>query len=463
MSIGGPAAMMNFTKFFEKFPNFFYYLFQSGQISRLFSRVFINFVANSTSPRPRPFSLASPYTSWLSLTDKSFTGRHLPPEKIQGLPDVDKVAQLWQRGEREIPSVKSSMLFSFYAQWLTDSFLRTDLEDTRRNHSNHELDLCQIYGLGAEQTKALREMEGGRLKSQSLSGQGNEEFLPYLFDQGKIGNDLENFAEQPQAFIHEDFAKLHDLKRLKAIFENSKPENLRYYFATGLEHGNSSVGQTLLNTIWMREHNRIARMLCENTALTDDDEIFEKARNINIVQHLRIIIRDYIRHISPIDVALDIVPGMAERQKWYRENWITIEFNLLYRWHSMVPDAFQIGDQSFDQMELRNPDLLKKFGIEKLITAATLQKAGRIGLENTHKMFFQPFKVGDTAHDSVMARSVKMGRDAEIGRYVDYRKAFGLKPLKGFADPDRRFRAGRAKDAQEARGTLFEERRPERA
>ena len=40
----------------------------------------------------------------------------------------------------------------FFAQWFTDSFLRTSREDFRQNTSTQEIDLCQIYGLGADQT-----------------------------------------------------------------------------------------------------------------------------------------------------------------------------------------------------------------------------------------------------------------------------------------------------------------------
>ncbi len=65
----------------------------------------------------------------------------------------------------------------FFAQWFTDSFLRTDRTDVRRNTSNHEIDLCQIYGLTEAATRMLREGAGGRLKSQTIAGQLCPPFL----------------------------------------------------------------------------------------------------------------------------------------------------------------------------------------------------------------------------------------------------------------------------------------------
>ncbi|GAB3665115.1 hypothetical protein GCM10027596_30700 [Nocardioides korecus] len=49
----------------------------------------------------------------------------------------------------------------FFARWFTDSFLRASREDFRQNTSTQEIDLCQIYGLGAEQTRTLRSTEAG--------------------------------------------------------------------------------------------------------------------------------------------------------------------------------------------------------------------------------------------------------------------------------------------------------------
>ena len=69
-------------------------------------------------------------------------------------------------------------MFMFFAQWFTDSFLRTSNDDPtgRKNTSNHEIDLCQIYGLDADKTAMLRSHDGGRLKSQLSTARNSRRF-----------------------------------------------------------------------------------------------------------------------------------------------------------------------------------------------------------------------------------------------------------------------------------------------
>src|ERR1700686_4757488 len=111
-------------------------------IRSLVSRVVINEFGYATTRRPRALSLASDYTSWLSLTDRTFSGRHLPPatpEAQAALPPEPEVVALYRR-EQLIPSTRTSVMFMFFAQWFTDSFLRTSPTDYRKNESNHEID-----------------------------------------------------------------------------------------------------------------------------------------------------------------------------------------------------------------------------------------------------------------------------------------------------------------------------------
>ena len=84
----------------------------------------------------------SGYVSWPGLADRRYTGRHLAPQAIAGLPTAEEVVDtLFLRAPGQfVPSPQSSTLFCFFAQWFTDSFLRTDPIDRRRNTSNHEID-----------------------------------------------------------------------------------------------------------------------------------------------------------------------------------------------------------------------------------------------------------------------------------------------------------------------------------
>ncbi len=152
------------------------------------SRALINQYCSATSPRPRPFSMVSDYTTWPSLTDRKFSGRHLQAVPPRTSPSEAEVASLFRRDE-ERKSTDTSVMFAFFAQWFTDSFLRTshDPGGFGQNTSNHEIDLCQIYGLSEEKTRKLRQNEGGRLASQLIDG---EEFPEYLFEPRQPGQAL---------------------------------------------------------------------------------------------------------------------------------------------------------------------------------------------------------------------------------------------------------------------------------
>src|SRR6202140_4937496 len=85
-------------------------------IRSLVSRVVINQFGYATTLRPRALSLASDYTSWLSLTDRTYSGRHLPPatpEAQAALPPEPDVVALY-RGERFVPSRRTGGLFLFF-------------------------------------------------------------------------------------------------------------------------------------------------------------------------------------------------------------------------------------------------------------------------------------------------------------------------------------------------------------
>lgn len=399
------------------------------------NRMAIKQECERTTARPRPFSLwsAEPlsdptgaigpvddYTSWPSLTNKFFSGRHLPPAdaaSVASLPvetpfdwgtnTAGAVTALFAR-DGAMKTDRSSVLFMFFAQWFTDSILRVDPLDRRKNTSNHDIDLCQIYGLKEDTTRMLRTMVGGRLKSRLV---GTDEYPPYLYDQDATG-----------LVVRDEFAKLPYLAQLPVLYQGVPVERQLKFYATGLERGNSSIGYVALNTVFLREHNRIANALFAQHPDWNDERLFQTARNVNITLLLKLVVEDYINHIVGGDLFL-LDTTFAEDQKWYRTNWIAIEFDLLYRWHSLVPDQLMVAGAAVPASIFRNnTGMLEQLGLASVLSAASAQSAGRIGLGNT-----PDFLMG------AESESIRMSRAFRVRPYNDYRERFGLDRLTSFA------------------------------
>src|SRR5450755_767107 len=390
-------------------------------IRRLVSRAVINKFGYATTLRPRALSLASDYTSWLSLTDRTFSGRHLPPSTAvqqAALPPEAEVVALYRR-ELLTPATDTSVMFMFFAQWFTDSFLRTSLSDYRKTESNHEIDLCQIYGRNIEATNLLRSRRGGRLKSQLIAG---EEYPEFLFAVREAGR---------RSAFKPEFEGLFDQTFITDVILRSAPEQQTdTFFAVGLEHGNSTIGNTVMNVVFLREHNRVAGILAQENPGWDDERIFQTARNILIVLLLKLVVEEYITHIAPYHLPLEAVPLIADRELWNRPNWCAIEFNLLYRWHPLVPDTIGTGQGALDAGGFRNNNpLVLEEGIEAITAMCSKEPAGRIGLRNT-----PAFLVDSSTPDwpSVEQVTVALMRNARLRSFNDYREAYGLPRLTSF-------------------------------
>jgi len=385
-------------------------------LNKLINRIAINTLVSKVPPRPNPLSTRSTYTSWASLTERTWSGRHLPPVAAgaptpattkDGPPTVDAVADLFRRDGEMTPCPKSTMLFTCFAQWFTDGFLRTDrtaapgvLRNTLTNESNHEIDLAQLYGLDSVMTDALR-ADDGLLKSQMI---GDEEYPEFLYHEG---------------VLKPEFADLLPPFGAGAL----TPDQRNALFAMGSDTRN--MGFMAFNVLFLREHNRIARQLHETYEDWDDDQLFETTRNILIVVLLKIVVEEYINHINPSPFQLGLAPASFVKEPWYRTNWMAIEFNLLYRWHSLVASTFELdGTHLTIGQTLSNTEALTSVGLGRFMAAASEQPAGRIGLFNT-----DPDLV-----DAAEKPSIEQGRVARLRSYNDYRVLCGQSRLTSFGE-----------------------------
>lgn len=346
------------------------------------------------------------------LAKKFFALEDLKPtqKEIDDLPSVDKVKQLFLR-KGEAPKSRVSLLLAFFAQHLTDAVFQSD--GALGTNAPHEIILNQIYGNTAEDEKILREKDGkkrGFLKTQRYEGGKfpKGEFPPQLCTN-----------ESGSWEIKSDFAELSYLKEIISVkneagedVKMTKGEHLislykckgtckvrckgkckgkgegkeKYLCAVGLRQGNLTLGNFAITTLLIREHNRLCRELAKALgASATDDEIFKKAQLINIVTYMKIVIVDYINTIAGLDVFEFPRDFFYEEKRWCRETPIPYHFNILYRWHSMIPNQLNIVPRQGIGAFFANNDLVMDEGLGAIFEAASAQPASKIALANTHK------------------------------------------------------------------------------
>ncbi|MEB3356783.1 MAG: peroxidase family protein [Synechococcales bacterium] len=393
----------------------------SPPLQKAVNKLIVNNAIYKIPTRPYPFSTLSPYTSWDSLTDRTFSGLHLPPLDWQpltqqnyigvnlaptenfekNLPDIKDMTVLYRKSGETKYSPKSTLVFPYFVQWFTDSFLRTARQDHRKNTSNHQIDLCTVYGLNSSITHLLRSHQGGKLKSQILNG---EEYPPFYYDDN--GQPKEEFKGIPHQIINE--------ANETPKSESFPPEKKQRLFAMGveLERANVQIGYVMLNVLALREHNRLCDLLAKHYPTWDDERLFQTARNITVVEILRIVVEDYVNHITPYHFKLITDPLSFTNEKWYRQNWMTVEFSLVYRWHSMLPEEIVYDGQKISTYETQwNNELIIKKGLGAIFEESCSQPAALLSLFNTAEPLIP-----------VELASIRFGREAKVRSYNDYRE-----------------------------------------
>ena len=399
-----------------KFKPLWWLIQRSPRLSRNVNRALVNSVIEKIPTRPYPFSTRSPYTSWDSLIDRTWSGLHLPPLDWEpltakgrasiassspgfgdNLPPATEVVELFRAGPETRYAPKSTLTFPHFVQWFTDGFLRTDRHNQLKTVSNHHLDLCTVYGLRPAITEQLRSHEGGSLKSQVING---EEYPPFYYDDE--GKPKPEFDALPRLAVEPSEAEGYtDTKKAKV-------------FAMGVEveRVNVQAGYVMLNVLCLREHNRLCRLLADAYPTWDDERLFQTARNIVIVELIKIVIDEYINHISPYHFKFLTDPLLFTDEKWYRLNWMTVEFSLVYRWHSMLPaTVLHRGERIPVPQTMWNNDMIISQGLGAMFAETSSQPAAVLGLFNTPH-FMLPVELA----------SINLGRAAKLRSYNDYRE-----------------------------------------
>uniref|UniRef100_A0A8D2MX80 Prostaglandin G/H synthase 1 n=1 Tax=Zonotrichia albicollis TaxID=44394 RepID=A0A8D2MX80_ZONAL len=156
-----------------------------------------------------------------------------------------------------------------------------------------------------------------------------------------------------------------------------------------------------------------------------DEQLFQTARLILIGETIKIVVEDYVQHLSGYYLSLKFDPELLFGSQFQYRNRIAVEFNQLYHWHGLMPDSFIIQGQEYSYKQfLYNTSMLMDYGVEALVESFSKQVAGRIG-------------GGQTINANVLHVAVgviRESRQLRLQPFNEYRKRFGMKPYKSFQE-----------------------------
>ena len=126
------------------------------------------------------------------------------------------------------------------------------------NQITHLHDASNVYGSDEDESGELREYRGGLLRTYSRGGATEKGLLPQ--EEGE--------AEAEECEISRFLQRSQDRKCFKA----------------GDSRSNEQPGLTAFHTVWLREHNRLARELAYLNPHWDDEKLYQEARRILIAE-----------------------------------------------------------------------------------------------------------------------------------------------------------------------------------
>ncbi|NXA49871.1 PGH1 synthase, partial [Nothocercus julius] len=356
-------------------------------------------------PSPPTFNSAYGYISWEAYANVSYYTRVLPPvpdgcptpmgtKGRKQLPDAQLLAKRFLlRRKFEADPQGTNLMFAFFAQHFTHQFFKTSGKMGRgfTKALGHGVDLGHLYGDNLQRQHQLRLFRDGKLKFQVVDG---EMYPPTVAD-----------------------APVH------MVYPPAMPKEQQ--MAMGQEVFGLLPGLCLYATLWLREHNRVCDILKREHPTWGDEQLFQTARLVLIGETIKIVIEDYVQHLSGYFLSLKFDPELLFGVQFQYRNRIAVEFNQLYHWHGLMPDSFIVqGEEYSYEQFLYNTSMLTDYGVEALVDSFSRQIAGRIG-------------GGQTINANVLKVAVgviKESRQLRLQPFNEYRKRFGMKPYASFQE-----------------------------
>jgi hypothetical protein len=289
------------------------------------------------------------------------------------------------------------------------------------------LDLSQVYGSSQTVSDALRTFSGGLLKTSP----GN--MLPY---------------DNTTYFTPDQITALNMANDAQAAPQSA-------LFAAGDRRANENIELTALQTLFMRNHNRIATRLHQSHPGWNDEQLYQEARKLNIAEYQNIVYTGWLPAVLGANALPRYTGYKATVNATICNEFSTVAFRF---GHSLLSaniersnnDATDIADARGDSSislaeDFFDPYLLNPSAVVDPLTGHTSSDIGAIlkgeadGVSQANDLM----AVGDVRNllfgnggyggEDLMARDVQRDRDNGIPDYNSLRVAMGLKPVTSFS------------------------------
>ncbi|MDP6116755.1 MAG: peroxidase family protein [Planctomycetota bacterium] len=222
--------------------------------------------------------------------------------------------------------------------------------------------------------------------------------------------------------------------------DNAMGKSTRFFVA-GDVRANEQTGLTAMHTVFMREHNRLAKSIKQNSPHLSDEEIYQRARKIVGAQIQAITFNEFLPAL--------LGEGAIDRYRGYDptvDGSVMNEFSTsLYRMgHSMIPSFLpRVNEQGEPipqgHLELRNAffnpaRITREGGIDPVLRGLAGQQMEEVDtrvVDDLRSFLFGPPGAGGL---DLAALNIQRGRDHGLPDYNTMRIAFGLEPARNFMD-----------------------------
>lgn len=290
------------------------------------------------------------------------------------------------------------------------------------------LDASHIYGASVSENKKVRDKVQGRglLEVQRRSGNHNEDLLPA--SKQKRPSDCLDFTPTTKCFI------------------------------AGDDRVNQNPSLMSMHTIFVREHNRIARKLFSLNPTWSDEILFQEARRLVIAQIQHITYNEYLPVVLGDETMkrFSLLPGKGfEKVDIYDPNFdprITNEYSASAGrfGHSMVRTDYSRVNSEYKSAGMKSFLLRNSYfrandlydreegGLESILRGMLKDPLMKVDTwfssELTQHLFETKNSKSQPFHFDLVSININRGRDHGISGYTKFRDFCGLEPVRSWND-----------------------------